>query len=69
MGGIEAGGGLLGEEAERIDDRPSLFSTLSMTAMLASVGLTHASLHSPDYMDISIHSHKEERVENTHTPS
>lgn len=50
MGGIEAGGGWLGEEAERIDDRPSLFSTLSMT----SVGLTHASLHSPDYLRLSV---------------
>lgn len=43
------------------DDRLALFSTLSMSAMPASDGLTHASLHSPNYLDFSIRSNSEEQ--------
>lgn len=43
------------------DDRLALFSTLSMSDMLASDGVVHASLLSTEYLIFSMHSNSEEK--------
>lgn len=43
------------------DDRLALFSTLSMSSMLASDGVVHASLPSTEYLIFSVNSDSEEK--------